>query len=534
MNSKATYKDLLAHCPGILQPIPVIPHGTATSVEYDSRKIKEGSIFVAIEGEYFDGHTFIQDAVENGATLILGTQEEGIERFPDRYILVEDARKALAYLAAAYYDFPASKLVMIGVTGTDGKTTTVNLIYNILKQAGFKAGMISTVNAVIGEETIDTGFHVTTPEATMVQELLAKMVEHGLTHVVLETTSHGLAQQRVAACEYDIGVITNVTHEHLDYHKNYENYVRTKARLLTSLAETETKAFGDIRLAVVNKDDQSYQSIMQILQDSQENNLRIVTYSRQGDADIKVLNEEHTPNGLKLRIGYKNKIADINSSLVGEYNVSNILAAVGATGLGLNIEPTLISKGINTLKGIPGRMERIDMGQNFSAIVDFAHTPNAINVTLETARKMTQKRVVAVFGSAGLRDREKRKIMAAEGVKQADLCIFTAEDPRTEKLEDILNEMKKAAEKAGGVQGKDFYVISDRGKAIRKAVEVAEEDDLVIVCGKGHEQSMCFGQVEYAWDDCTALRAALAELLGIDGPQMPYLPTQEDNKRADL
>jgi UDP-N-acetylmuramoyl-L-alanyl-D-glutamate--2,6-diaminopimelate ligase len=179
-------------------------------------------------------------------------------------------------------------------------------------------------------------------------------------------------------------------------------------------------------------------------------------------------------------------------------------------------------------------MERIDMEQNFSAIVDFAHTPNAINVTLETARKMTQKRVVAVFGSAGLRDREKRKIMATEGVKQADLCIFTAEDPRTEKLEDILNEMKKAAEKAGGVQGKDFYVISDRGNAIRKAVEVAEEDDLVIVCGKGHEQSMCFGQVEYAWDDRTALRAALAELLGIDGPPMPYLPTQEDNKRADL
>ncbi|MGV8026923.1 MAG: UDP-N-acetylmuramoyl-L-alanyl-D-glutamate--2,6-diaminopimelate ligase [Anaerolineaceae bacterium] len=520
-----TINELFIHCPGILQAPKVFSEITAASVEFDSRTVKQGSIFVAFEGEYHDGHTYIQPALEMGAAIIVGTQQKWCELFPDKYVWVEDARKALAYLAAAYYDFPARKMIVIGVTGTDGKTTTTNLIFQILKQAGFKAGMISTVNAIVGEEIIDTGFHVTTPEAPMVQEMLARMVELGLTHVVLETTSHGLAQHRVAACEYDIGVVTNITHEHLDYHGTYENYVLTKARLLTNLAETQPKLTGNIRLAVLNQDDRSYTLLQKVLEGIESKVVQCIAYSRIKDADIHVLKEEQTAEGLKIELAYRDKKIKIASSLIGGYNVSNIMAAVGATAIGLGIEPDVISAGIAALPGIPGRMEKIVMGQAFTAIVDFAHTPNAMKVTLETARAISKRRVIAIFGSAGLRDREKRKMMAIEGVKQADICIFTAEDPRTEKLDDILMEMQLAAEKAGGMLGENFFVVADRGNAIRMGINLAEEDDLVIACGKGHEQSMCFEKTEYLWDDRTAMRSALAEFLKIDGPEMPYLPT---------
>ena len=525
MNSLKTVEEIISACPGILNAPEHLLQKQVVSVEYDSRKVEKGSVFVAIEGEYHDGHEFINAALDKGAAIIVGTQNKWLDLIPEKYIQVQDAHTALAYLAAAYYDFPARKMIVIGVTGTDGKTTTTNLIFQIMKQAGLKAGMISTVNAVVGNETIDTGFHVTTPEAPMVQELLAHMAEQGLTHVVLETTSHGLDQKRVAACGYDIGVFTNVTHEHLDYHKTYENYVLTKARLIEYLAETPSKAGGNIRLAVLNKDDRSYPLLQKYLEKDDQVSVQKITYSQKEKADVYVLNKEQSIDGLKVEIQLPESTLTIESNLVGEYNISNILAAICATAIGLQIAPDLISAGIKNLPGIPGRMEKIDMGQNFLAIVDFAHTPNAMKVTLETARKISRRRVIAVFGSAGLRDREKRKMMAAEGVKQADICIFTAEDPRTEKLEDILMEMRLAAEKAGGILGENFFVEPDRGSAIRMGIKFAEKDDMVIACGKGHEQSMCFETTEYAWDDRTAMRAALAELLKVDGPVMPLLPT---------
>ncbi len=525
MNSSKTVEEIVSSCPGILHAPEHLSQEQVVGVEYDSRKVDRGSIFVAIEGEYHDGHEFINAALEKGAAVVIGTQKKWCDLIPEKYIQVQDAHTALAYLAAAYYDFPARKMTVIGVTGTDGKTTTTNLIFQILKQAGLKAGMISTVNAVVGNETIDTGFHVTTPEAPMVQELLAHMTEQGLTHVVLETTSHGLDQQRVAACGYDIGVFTNITHEHLDYHKTYENYVLTKARLIKYLAETPPKTGGNVRLAVLNKDDRSYPLLQKYLESEALASVQKITYSQNEKADVYILNKEQTIDGLKVEIQLPADTLTIESNLVGEYNISNILAAVCAAAIGLKIKPEVVSAGIKNLPGIPGRMEKIDMGQNFLAIVDFAHTPNAMKVTLETARKISRRRVIAVFGSAGLRDREKRKMMAAEGVKQADICIFTAEDPRTEKLDDILMEMRLAAEKAGGVLGNNFFIEPDRGSAIRMGIEFAEKDDMVIACGKGHEQSMCFETTEYAWDDRTAVRAALAELLKVDGPDMPFLPT---------
>jgi len=352
------------------------------------------------------------------------------------------------------------------------------------------------------------------------------MVDSGLTHVVIEATSHGLDQNRVSACDFDIGVITNITHEHLDYHGDYEQYVEAKAGLLTGLVETSNKLQGNYRIAVLNHDDKSYELLIEMLRKKKYKSIDIVSYGTNQNSEITGRNIHNIKSGLEFVLEFEGKAYEINTSLIGEYNAYNILAAVSATVRGLGLEMNCVTKGIADLSGVPGRMESIDLGQDFSAIIDFAHTPNALKVALETSRNRTDKRVIVVFGSAGLRDRKKRRMMAATSIGLADISILTAEDPRTESLDEILSEMGDEARKHGGIGNSTFYCISDRGEAIRRAVELAEEDDLVIVCGKGHEQSMCFGNIEYPWDDRIALRAALSSFLKIPGPEMPYLPTQ--------
>ncbi len=506
-------------------PVPVIHligrgDPLITGVGQDSRKIRPGDIFVATAGGSADGHQFIPAAAMGGAAAVVGSQTAAdFSGLGVPYIQVENPRFALAYIAAALNDFPARKMTVIGVTGTDGKTTTSNIIFQILKQAGIHAGMISTVNAVIGDEVLDTGFHVTTPESPDVQMYLASMVSAGLTHVVLESTSHGLAQHRVTACEYDVAVVTNITHEHLDYHGSYEEYRAAKGLLFTQLMQTGEKPQGNPRIAVLNRDDQSYAYLSAIAPASQ------VSYSLV-DGDICARNIHYDAAGLAFDVLGPGFDLCVNSRLIGNFNVSNILAAIGATVAGLGISPEAAQKGIAALQAVPGRMEQIDLGQNFMAIVDFAHTPNALQRALETVRGMTSGRVITVFGSAGLRDRQKRRMMAEVSAEMADITIMTAEDPRTESLEGILAEMGNAASEKGGTEGATYFCVADRGEAIRLAVRMAQPGDLVIACGKGHEQSMCFGTVEYAWDDRNAMRAALSELLGQPGPEMPFLPTR--------
>jgi len=508
-----------------IEAIRDFPQIEISGITHDSREVVRGNIFVAVTGKSFDGHKFIQEAIKNGAAVVIGENPELTNDVP--YIQIENSRLALAHLAATFYGFPGRKLTVIGVTGTDGKTTTVNLIHNILVSCGIKSGMISTVNAVIGDEQIDTGFHVTTPEAPKIQKLLRKMVDEGLTHAVIETTSHGLEQYRVSACDFDIGVVTNITHEHFDYHGDYEHYLNAKARLLTGLIDTKDKKRGNYRIAVVNRDDQSYEHLKGILSDEKYQMIKTIEYGTDEQSDVQALNIENIDSGLKFDLKWAGSIVKIRASLIGEYNAYNILAAVSAASIGLGLNIQCVIDGITSLSGVSGRMETIDLGQDFSAIVDFAHTPNALRVALETSRNRTRKRVISVFGSAGLRDRQKRRMMAATSIALADISILTAEDPRTESLDEILSEMADEAKKCGGVEGKSFYRIPDRGEAIKIAVELADEDDLVIICGKGHEQSMCFGETEFLWDDRIAIRSALSSLLNIEGPEMQYLPTQD-------
>ncbi|MBL8078456.1 MAG: UDP-N-acetylmuramoyl-L-alanyl-D-glutamate--2,6-diaminopimelate ligase [Anaerolineales bacterium] len=503
-----------------------IPDVAISGIAIDSRAVKPGYLFVAMKGGLADGHDYIQKAIDSGATAVVG--EKDVTGLSVPYIRLENPRQALTWLAAAFYNWPARKLTVIGVTGTDGKTTTSNLLYKILVAAGVKAGMISTVNAVIGNEVLDTGFHVTTPDAHDVQSYLAKMVDAGLTHVVLETTSHGWSQYRVDACEFDVAVVTNITHEHMDEHGNYENYRAAKARLFSSLEITKQKPMGNPRLGVINRDDRSFEFLNRFIKTNQ------INYGLQDMADVRAENIEYSPSGIKFTATSIDFQVEVTSNLVGAYNVSNCLAALTAAICGLGIDPQVAARGVSSLDGIPGRMEQISLGQNFIAVVDFAHTPNALKVTLEAGRKMTKGRVISVFGSAGLRDKEKRRMMAETSIELADLTILTAEDPRIESLDGILEEMAEGAIAKGGREGETFWRIPDRGEAIKFAIRLAKEGDIVLSCGKGHEQSMCFGKIEYLWDDRTAMRAALSELLGIEGPAMPYLPSQDKKEEEWL
>jgi len=334
-----------------------------------------------------------------------------------------------------------------------------------------------------------------------------------------------------------MAVVTNITHEHLDYHGDYQEYLGAKAELfrlqeyLGAKAElfrllviSKEKKIPYKKVAILNEDDISYPALSEIVG---KTGVKMVGYGINDTADYQAHKIKQTSDGLTFTVETTGQKVDFQTSLMGDYNVSNCLGALALCIEGLGIDWQDAIKGINNLPGIPGRMEYLDLGQKFSVIVDFAHTPNALSRALTTARELTSKKVITVFGSAGLRDKEKRKLMAEVSAELADLTILTAEDPRTESLDGILQEMADGVISKGGIEEKSFWCVPDRGEAIRFALQLAQPEDIVLVCGKGHEQSMCFGETEYPWDDRTAMLSALSEYLDMDGPDMPYLPTQD-------
>lgn len=510
--------ELIAHLPDVVR-VTGDTDITAPVVEADV-DLQPGGVFVARPGRSTDGHDFIPHAIEKGAAAIVG--ERDIRHLSVPYVQVHNAQEATGFLSAAYHDFPSRKLVLIGVTGTDGKTTTSTLIHSILQTVtNGKAGLISTVNAVLGDTVADTGLHVTTPGAPQVQELLARMVANGLTHCVLEMTSHGLAQGRLNGVDIDVAVLTNVTHEHLDYHGSFESYRAAKGRMFEMLKYSAPKT-NQPKISIINNDDPNADFFAAFPAD------KVIRYAyhRQNNADLKITKILHDASwSIVFTQPYNTGDALFGTQLVGEFNMMNALAAAAAC-LSLGIDAQSVSTGIAAVKAVPGRMERIDEGQNFTAIVDFAHTPNALENALKAAKSMLPegKRLIAVFGSAGLRDREKRRMMAEVSARLADFTILTAEDPRTESLEGILDLMAQGCISQGGVEGKTFIRVPDRGEALFRACQMATKGDIVIACGKGHEQSMCFGTIEYPWDDRDGLRAALR------GAPLRTLPTSEGLK----
>ena len=515
--------QLIAALPDLQTPLSSDPD--ITLITTDSRQVIPGALFVAYPGVSVDGHRFIASAFARGAVAIMGereiteiNQQSAIGN--RQYLQVRDGREAFAWLNAAWHGFPARKLIMIGVTGTDGKTTTSNLIHSILTAAGIKAGLISTVNAVIGDRVLDTGLHTTTPDANDVQRYLAQMVAASMTHCVLETTSHGLAQHRVDACEFDVAVITNITHEHLDVHGSLEAYRAAKGVLFTSLAAALNK--GMRKAAILNNDDFSHTYLRDWIETAAncgEQCPDIFTYAIRQPAAWNAINVDYRADAIHFSAIGSSRSIEIATPLVGEFNVSNCLAAIAATVDGLGVDLPAARSGLAAFTGIPGRMERIAEGQSFTAIVDFAHTPNALDRAVAAARTMTEGQVIVVFGCAGLRDREKRTLMGEVAGRAADKIIVTAEDPRTEALDEIMEVTAQALIAQGRVEGVDFWRVPDRGEALARACALARPNDVVLACGKGHEQSMCFGEIEYPWDDRLALRAALR------GSPLKTLPT---------
>jgi UDP-N-acetylmuramoyl-L-alanyl-D-glutamate--2,6-diaminopimelate ligase len=491
----------------------------------DSRRVEPGDLFVAIPGFSVDGHRFIGSALSRGATAVIGELSPSeLDRTPGTdfsYVRVPSSRQAWGWVSAASYGFPSRQMTLVGVTGTDGKTTTVNLIHSILRAGGIAVGTISTVEAIIPspdqrpgrEASIETGLHTTTPDPPEIQRSLSMMVQGGATHAVLEVTSHGLAQYRLAGCDFDVAAVTNITHEHLDFHGSLESYRQAKTLLFRDLAGSFQKV-GIAKVSVLNGDDDSFNYLRCLDADRQ------IVYGVGSDTDVTACDVILDPDRIRFTLCAASAQIPVETPLVGQYNLHNALAAA-AVGVALDVPLEAVAGGLAAFRGVPGRMERIEEGQPFLAIVDFAHTPNALCQALRTVRRMidTGGRVIVVFGSAGLRDREKRRMMGRIAGELADVVILTAEDPRTESLASILEESAEAAQSVGKREGIDLLKVMDRGEALWRACRLARPGDVVIACGKGHEQSMCFGDTEFPWDDREAMR------LAIHGGRLQTLPT---------
>ena len=478
----------------------------------DSRLVETGDCFVArLREGYSDGHRYIPQAIANGAALVIAQANAELPSLPDDappIWIVPDTAVVLSWLAGALHQFPGQHMTVIGVTGTDGKTSICNMLYALLDAAGHKTGLISTINAIIGDTVEPTGLHISTPQAPQVQALLRSMVDDGCTHCVLEATSFGLLEHRADAAMFDVAVLSNVTHAHLDYHKTWDNYMAAKARLFEMASQ-----FG-----VTNVDDKSFEYVQRTAK------APLISYGLIKAASVTAKELEFSADSTTFTIVTANGNIPITTQLVGKFNVYNLLAAAGV-GVGLGLPADIIKRGLEATTAISGRMERINEGQSFLTIVDFAHTPNALERAIEAARGMTNGRIITVFGSAGRRDVEKRAMMAAVSEQLADFTILTAEDPRQESLDEILQAMADGCRAHGGVEGATFWRMADRGRAIRLALSLASADDLVLICGKGHEQSMCFGTIEYPWDDRDATRKVLRAFLAGEPTPNLGLPT---------
>lgn len=402
-----------------------------------------------------------------------------------------------AAVATVIYGFPSRKIKIIGVTGTDGKTTTVSLLYHILKSAGYKVSMISTVNAIVGEARFDTGFHVTTPSPFEIQKFLRMMVKAGSEYAVLEITSHSLDQNRVAFVNFAEAIITNVTNEHLDYHGSYDKYLLSKAKILNA-----------VKYRILNADDESFKKLSSL------GSGKMLSVGTKEGVDFLAKDVKSTQNRLDFNIQTKYKDVEtqsvsVSTPLRGEFNVQNILLAV-ACAKTLDVVDKEITKALKDFPGVEGRMENIDEGQKFQVIVDFAHTPNSLEKALKSLKNITRNKLICVFGSAGERDVGKRPEMGRVAAEGCDITILTGEDPRHESVGAIINQIAFGVEQKGGVLNQNYWKIPDRSRAIEKAIGLlANDGDTVAIFGKGHEKSMSIDGVEYPWSDQMAARNSL-------------------------
>jgi UDP-N-acetylmuramoyl-L-alanyl-D-glutamate--2,6-diaminopimelate ligase len=480
-----------------------------TSVVYASDEVTPGAAFVAIRGRTHDGHRYIAEALARGAALVVG-EDAAPAGFPsDRtYLRVPDSRRALGVIAAAYYGHPSARMEVIGVTGTDGKTTTTALIEAILAAAGRRTGLMSTVDFKIGELREQNNSRFTTLEAPEVQATLARMVEAGVECAVVETTSSGLALHRVEGVEYDVAVFTNITSEHLEVHGTLENYRRAKAMLFERVDPKRLKdlSFAAPKACVLNADDPSFAYFKGFC------SAPVLSYAIDVGADVRAGDVELRADGTRFAVTFpEGKTFEVRTPLVARFNVANCLAAL-AVGYLHGIAPETMQRALAQFGGVSGRMERVDCGQPFTVVVDYAHTADSLAKVLQVLRPVTSGRLIAVFGSAGDRDRVKRPVMGAAAARLADFSVITDEDPREEDAASILREIAAGAEAEGAREHERFECIVDRRRGIEAAFRLAERGDTVLLAGKGHEQSIIIGKAKLPWDDRVVARETLVHL----------------------
>ncbi|WP_227767112.1 UDP-N-acetylmuramoyl-L-alanyl-D-glutamate--2,6-diaminopimelate ligase [Zhaonella formicivorans] len=465
-----------------------------SGIFYDSRQVKPEGIFVCITGFRTDGHNFIRDALMRGASVIVAERDVEVP-VGVTLIVVPDTRLALATLACAFYDYPAGKLNLIGVTGTNGKTSFTYLTRAIFRKKGAKVGLVGTIANLIDDRAIPS--HHTTPEASDLQELFSLMAHEGVSHAVMEVSSHALELNRVAGTEFDVAVFTNLTQDHLDFHPDMHSYLEAKAKLFRSLGPGSKERS---KYAVLNLDDPNSAYL------AGQTQVSVVSYGLTAGAMYRARDIEIRMDGTAYTLDYPHGSFRLNLQLAGKFSVYNSLAAC-AVGLEEGLEPQLVQEALEEMEGVPGRFQLVNCGQDFAVVVDYAHTPDSLENVLKTARQVTAGRVITVFGCGGDRDRSKRPIMGEKAGELSDYCIITSDNPRSEEPRAIIADIEPGVIRA---QGK-YQVVVDRREAIAAAISLARPGDVIVIAGKGHESYQIIGDNVLPFDDVAVAREILTK-----------------------
>ena len=479
------------------------------AVRLDSREVEAGDLFVCIPGQNVDGHDFAAAAVAAGAAAVVAERGRGeaLRSLGVPVVEVPSGRRALSAIAAAHEGYPSERLSVVGVTGTNGKTTTTLLVHAALEAAGEEAGLLNTVETRVGAVATANDTRMSTQEAPVVQRLLAEMVEAGCAYAVVEATSHGLALDRLADVAFDVGVLTNLGADHLDFHGTAEAYADAKRRLFAQLDAPTAKSVA--RRAVLNADDPAWRSF------AAATDVPALTYALDAPAaDVRASGIDDVGDGSTFELATPAATLHAQVRLPGRFNVANALAAF-ATAHALGIDAFLASVGIAQCPGVPGRLERI-MSSPIGVVVDFAHTGEALAGVLELLRGLTDGRLIAVFGAAGERPSARRRGMGEAAARLADYSVLTEEDPRSEPPDAIIDEIARAMVAAGAEEGRRFERVPDRRAAITRAVALAEQSDVVLIAGKGHEPSIERADGPQPWDDRAVAREILRERFADD------------------
>ena len=477
-----------------------------TSLHYNSHNVRPGGLFVAIQGFSTDGHHYIQDAVKKGAVAVV-SQKPSTAPIP--VFQVSDSRKALAVLADHFFGNPSSRLTIIGITGTNGKTTTAYLVENILLAAGFHVGVIGTVNYRYKGKVFENP--VTTPESLDLQRILAEMISEGVNHVVLEVSSHAIDLSRIEGCRLDIGVFTNLTQDHLDYHGNMDRYWACKKRLFTEYLGIEKEA-----LAVINTDNPQGLELVSDL------TYPCITTGRSSGSTIHSESMIIDFDGIRGTIATPRGSVQFNSPLVGKHNLENILSAAGV-GSALALPPEIIQAGIDRTRSVPGRLERVPGSPDRPVYVDYAHTPDALENVLKSLKRLAPERIICIFGCGGNRDMAKRPLMGQIAAASSDLAIVTSDNPRSEKPGDIIDQILPGIRRIcqneytvkelnHGFTHKGYCREPDRKRAIQTGIHAAKPGDMVLIAGKGHETYQIIGDTSNPFDDRAVAQSVLSAL----------------------